>query len=189
MRRRQRPPRRLSCAAAAVLIRERSRRVLSIPRFPSKPDEHQSRQKRRRPLGLRLRIADVAARLPIPRTAPRATDRRPPRALRLFLRASRHAGAAGAGARPRPRRQLPWHRLSCRRRQARRNDRLSARTRAGDAGLSRNDARGLARRRSAADGAGAVLHGRPWSPPICRPARRSTEQLHFVRQGHGRSGT
>ena len=54
-----------------------------------------------------------------------------PGALRLFLRSSRHAGAAGPGARARSRRHVPRHRLSRRRRGACRNHRLFARARTG----------------------------------------------------------
>ena len=42
----------------------------------------------------------------------RPSDRAAPGALRLFLRASRHAGTAGPGARARSRRHVPRHRLS-----------------------------------------------------------------------------
>ena len=87
-----------------------SRRALSTPRMP--PCKWQNdRAQRRGPLGFRLRVADVAAGLRLPGAAPRPAGRRPPRALRLFLRAPRHAGKARPGARPRPRRQLPRHRL------------------------------------------------------------------------------
>src|SRR5262249_12903580 len=48
---------------------------------------------RRRPLGVRLWLADVAAGLRLPRAGRGQADRRPPRALRLLVRASRHAGA------------------------------------------------------------------------------------------------
>ena len=84
------------------------------------PDEHKNRSKQRGSVGFRLRLADVAAGLRLPRAPPGAPGRRPPGALRLFLRASRHAVEARAGARPRPRRQLPRHRLPGGRRQAQR---------------------------------------------------------------------
>src|SRR5882724_8698327 len=47
------------------------------------------RSGRRRPLGLRLWLADVAAGLSLSRTGRSAADRRPSGAVRLFLRASR----------------------------------------------------------------------------------------------------
>src|SRR4029453_8517067 len=53
----------------------------------------------RRPLGVRLRLPDVAPGLRIHRTGAGTADRRTPRALRLFLRPSRHAGKARPGAR------------------------------------------------------------------------------------------
>ena len=105
----------------------------------------------------------------LPRAAQRPPGRRPPGALRLFFRPSRHAGEARPGARSRPRRQLPRHRLPGGGRQARGHDRLFARARAGHHGLSRGRARGLARRRSAAERARALLRGRPRPPAICRP--------------------
>src|SRR6478736_323591 len=53
----------------------------------------------RRPLGVRLRLADVASGLRIRRAGRSAADRRTSRTLRLFLRPSRHAGKTRAGAR------------------------------------------------------------------------------------------
>ena len=83
---------------------------------------------------------------------------------------------------PRPRRQLPRHRLPGRRRQARRDDRLSARARAGDAGLSRGHARGLARRRPAAD---ACTRSATWSTAATgnMPAGSSGEAIAFRAAG------
>ena len=139
-------------------------------------------------LGLRLRIADVAAGLRLPRAAPRPAGRRPPRAMRLFLRASRHAGEARPGARARPRRQLPRHRLPGRGRQARRNHRLSARARTGDAwSIAKPGARsGSTTTRSSSVQALCYMVDRGHRQYAGRLP--SPKQLHFVRQGHGRSG-
>ena len=98
-------------------------------------------------------------------------DRGASGALRLFLRPPRHAGAAGPGARPRPRRHLPRHRLS--RAAAAERTSTIAYLRAREQvtiGLSRMHAPDLARARAAAAGAGALLHGRPQPCAICRPA-------------------
>ena len=60
-------------------------------------------------------------------------------------------------------------------------------SRAGHHGLSGNEAGGSGWRTSASPGAGALLHRRPRPRAICRPA--DVEQsVHYVRQGHGRSG-
>src|SRR5439155_15336720 len=53
----------------------------------------------RRPLGVRLWLANVAAGLRVHRAGPGAADRRAPRALRLFVRSSRDAGKARPRAR------------------------------------------------------------------------------------------
>ena len=66
----------------------------------------------RRPLGVRLRLADVAARFSLRRAGRGAAHRGASGALRLFLRPSRDARAARSGARPRPRWDLSRHRLS-----------------------------------------------------------------------------
>ena len=70
-----------------------------------------SRARRRRPLGVRLRFADVAAGFSLRGARRGAAPGRASGALRLFLRPSRDARAAGSGARPRPRRGLSRHRL------------------------------------------------------------------------------
>src|SRR6266849_8223134 len=54
---------------------------------------------RYRPVGVRLRLADVAAGLRLHRAGPGAADRRAPRALRLFVRSPRHPGKARPGTR------------------------------------------------------------------------------------------
>src|ERR1035437_6644857 len=138
-----------------------SRRALSTAWSKSSPDEHKIRSKRRGPVGFRLWIADVAAGIRFPGAAQRPPGGRPPGALRLFLRPSRHAGTPRPGARPRPRRQLPRHRLSGGGGQARGHDRLFARARAGHQCLSRSLALGLARRRPAAERPRARLYGGP----------------------------
>src|ERR1019366_145262 len=151
-----------------------SRRALSTAWSKSSPDEHKIRSKRRGPVGFRLWIADVAAGIRFPGAAQRPPGGRPPGALRLFLRPSRHAGTPRPGARPRPRRQLPRHRLSGGGGQARGHDRLFARARAGHQCLSRSLALGLARRRPAAERTRARLYGGPRPPAICRPPPATT---------------
>ena len=94
----------------------------------------------RRPVGVRLWLPDLAAGLRIRRAGPGAPDRRPSGAVRVLARASRHAGAARAGARARFRRRLPRGRLSGGGEAARRDGRLSARARAGDQRLPRDRA-------------------------------------------------
>src|ERR1041385_5794876 len=66
-------------------------------------------RRQRRALGVRLWLADVAARVLIYRAGAGAGDRRASRAVRLFVRPPRHAGKARACARARPRRRLPGH--------------------------------------------------------------------------------
>src|SRR5260370_7619457 len=61
----------------------------------------------RRPLGVRLWLADLAAPLRVYRTSPGAADRRAPRALRLFVRSSRAAGKTPAPPLLPPPRRLP----------------------------------------------------------------------------------
>ena len=58
-------------------------------------------------MGVRLRLADLAAGFSLSRAPRSPAHRRASRALRLFLGASRHARPAGPRARPRPRRHLP----------------------------------------------------------------------------------
>src|SRR6266540_5058365 len=55
------------------------------------PDGPAFRSCERRPLGVRLRLADMAAGLRASGARSRPPDRSPPRALRLFLRPPRHA--------------------------------------------------------------------------------------------------
>src|SRR5262249_46040678 len=87
----------------------------------------ESRARDRRPLGVRLWLADVAAGLSVCRAGRGATRRRASGALRLFFRPPRDAGAARPRARPRPRRDLSWHRLSRDRDPPPQDHRLSAR--------------------------------------------------------------
>src|SRR5260370_17136851 len=61
----------------------------------------------RRPLGVRLRLVDVAARLRLHRAGPGAAVRRAPPAMRLFLRPSRGARKAQPSAPARPPPPLP----------------------------------------------------------------------------------
>src|ERR1035441_6135989 len=75
---------RTDCLATSGLLRERRRRALSTTWSISYHNEQKNRSKRRRPVGLRLRIADVAARIYLPGTAPCPPGGRPPGALRLF---------------------------------------------------------------------------------------------------------
>jgi hypothetical protein len=95
------------------------------------------RSRRRRPLGVRLWIADVATRLRLSRPDRSAVDRRASRVVRLLVRAPWHAGKAGPCAGARSRRRLPRHRVPGCGRQAGRDRGLSACARAGDHGLSR----------------------------------------------------
>src|SRR5581483_2318826 len=97
------------------------------------PPSHAAEHRASEPgsVGFRLRLADLAPGLRLPRTRARAADRRAPRAVRVLACPSRDAGATGAGARARLRRRLPWRRLPRRRQEPRRDDRLFARARAG----------------------------------------------------------
>src|SRR5690349_9384196 len=79
-------------------------------------------------LGLWLWLADVAPRLRPYRGGAGAASWRASGALRLFLGASGNAREAGTGARTRPRRFLPRHRLPGRGGEARIGHRLSAGT-------------------------------------------------------------
>ena len=130
-----------------------------------------ARSRRPGPLGVRLWLADVAAGIRLRRAGTGPSDRRPPRAVRLFLRPSRHAGEAGPGPRARSRRRLSRHRLPCRRRPARCHHRLSARPRADHQRLSRGDAIGVAERRSPQQHHGIDLCRQSRPRPVCRPAR------------------
>ena len=114
----------------------------------------------RRPLGVRLWLADVAAGLRIRRTGAGPADRRAPRALRLFLCPSRHPGKARPRARARSRRRLPRHRVPGRGTEPRRHRRLFARARTGHVGLPRGEALGVAGERGAAARQRAGLCGR-----------------------------
>ena len=67
---------------------------------------------RSRSVGVRLRIADVAAGLRLRGSAPRARDRLSPLLLHLLRASPRHARASGHGAGARPRRRLRGHRVS-----------------------------------------------------------------------------
>ena len=94
----------------------------------------------------------------------------------------------GPGSGPRPRRHVPRHRLSRRRRQARQDHRLSARPRAGHhASISKRCGGSSSRTRR-----GARCGRSPTSSTAATcnmPAGSSVEQsVHYVRQGHGRSG-
>ena len=68
-------------------------------------------RRRARPVGVRLRLADVAAGLRLRGGAARAPHRLPALLLHLLGAPSRHAGAAGPGAGARPRRRLRGDRL------------------------------------------------------------------------------
>ena len=157
---------------------------------PDRPVRHgpRSRTCHRRPLGVRLWLADVAARLRFPRARRGPPDRRPPGAVRLFVRSPRHARAARPRARSRPRRRLPRHRVSGGGRRP---------------GQDRSPicARASRRPASIANACAAVwLKGEPARqvPALCYVVDRShvqyagrlplAEQLHYVRQGHGQSG-
>ena len=95
-----------------------------------------------RSVGVRLRIADVAAGFRLRGGAARPPDRLPPLLLHLLRAPSRHARAARHGAGARPRRRLRGHRLSRRGRATRRDHRLSALARAGQRRLSRGASAG-----------------------------------------------
>src|SRR3954471_15258033 len=129
------------------------------------------RTSRRGPLGFRLWLADLAARIRLSRMPTGAADRRASRAVRVQPRAPRHAGAAGTGAWARFGWRLPRGRVSDRGKAARRGDRLSARARAGDAGLSRNAALSDATRAAGAARDRARLHDRPRTRAVRRAAR------------------
>ena len=131
------------------------------------------RSRRRRPLGVRLWLPDLAAGLRLRRARGSAAGRSTPGIVRLFVRPSRHAGAARVGAGARPGRRLPRHGVSCRGRQTCRDRRVSAGPRAGHHGLPRERTLRLAAERSRAADFGALLRGRPRARTICRAARRS----------------
>ena len=109
-------------------------------------------------LGVRLRLLDVEPGDRVRRGAAGLSPRLPPQLLPLFARLSRHAAASGAGARARPRRVVPRHRLSPAPRPGRRDARPDLGPRDDRAGLS--DAPGRS-----ADAAGrcsgACLHRTP----------------------------
>src|SRR5258707_8865993 len=133
-----------------------SRLARSAAFFDITPHGSESRPRDRRPLGVRIWLADVAAPLSVFPARRGEARRRASGALRLFLRPPRDARAAGSRARPRPRWNLSRHRLSRDRGQPRRHHRLSARARASDLGLSRMRAPDLAQARVRAAGGGRV---------------------------------
>src|SRR5471030_2829147 len=69
-------PEKLLLIAVALNASENPVRIGTVPRRPIP----------RRPVGVRLRFADVAAGLRVHRRGAGAADRRAPRALRLFIR-------------------------------------------------------------------------------------------------------
>ena len=117
-----------------------------------------------------------------------AAHRRAPRALRLFLRPPRHAGTAGPGARPRSRRHLPRHRLS----------RGAAKRAETVAYLRAREQVTTVYRETHAAGSGSRASRERQVRALCYMVDRShvqyagrltlEQQLHHVRQGHGRSG-
>ena len=150
-------------------------------------DESHRCARKRRPLGVRLRFADVASRLRLSRARAGAAHRLAPGAVRLFVRPSRHAGAAGARARARSRRHVPRHRLPRRRRGARQNVAyLRAREQVTTVYLETMRRIELKRKRGGrcarcASSSTAATRNMPGGS-------RSRECVHHVRQGHGRSG-
>ena len=157
------------CARRKGLLRQPNCRSPVNALTPPHATGHRTRA--RRPLGVRLRLADLAAGLRLSRKPARAADRRAPGAMRVLARPSRHAGAAGPRARARSRRRLPRRRLPGGEEKARRGDRVSARTRAGHQRLSRGDAERHPARRQGTARLGALLHDRPRARAICRAAR------------------
>ena len=137
-------------------------------------------------LGVRLRLAHVAAGIRVPRAPPGAAPRRAPRALRLFPRASRHAPKSPGSCSPRPRRFLPRHRVPRRRARAS-YVAISTRARAGDQRLSGSsrpvDLLDAPQRRVTRS---AICRSLARALPACCRSRRN---LHLVRQGHGRSAS
>ena len=161
-------------------------RVNAPPAIP--PVMESTYEQQRRSLGVRLRLADVAAGLRVHRARPARLVGLAPRAVRLFLRPSRHAGKAGPGARPRPRRRLPRCRLPRRRgARARQPSPICASASRSPASTSKPMRQIISGRKSGAARACAGVLRRPRPRPICRPVELDT-QLHLVRQGHGRSG-
>src|SRR5262249_60294960 len=82
----------------------RWRLALGVAFFDITPHGPESRARHRRPLGVRLWLADVAAGLSVCRARRGATRRRASGALRLFFRPPRDARAARPRAPPPPRR-------------------------------------------------------------------------------------
>ena len=127
-----------------------------------------------RPLGVRLWLADVAAGFRIHRKGSGPADRRTPRALRLFLRPSRHAGKAGPRARARPRRRLPRHRLPRCGEAVRETPSPICASREQTTNVYREVTRSVWLENEArAAGQRADLRGRSQPCAICRPAARS----------------
>ena len=142
----------------------------------------------RGPLGVRLRLADLAAGLRIRRAAAGQHRRHASVAVHLFVRSSRHAGTARPRARPRFRRRLPRHRLS-----------------GGSeaSGRRRSTICAAASRPRRSTGSWCAASGSKAQPDrrveaLCYAVDRGhpqyagrlthERQLHIVRQGHGRSG-
>ncbi len=122
---------------------------------------------RRRSLGVRLWLPDVAPRFRLRRKRARLGSWLSPLPLHLFSRPSRHARASGPRSRPGPGRLLPGHGLSGRGAGPGTDDPLSARARAGHRRLSgKNRWRPVCGRRLRQR---ARLCRRPQPPPICRP--------------------
>ena len=171
-------------ATADALLSAVSRRSILRARMHRPPVSS-----RRRPLGLRLWLADLAAGLRLSRTRAGAAGRRAPRALRLLPRPSRHAGAArawcSASITAAPAAASPIG--SRRQRSATRRSPICARASRSPWSTARRVRSVWLDGSPAAARAGALLHGRPRPSAICRPAPLD-EQLHLVRQGHGRSG-
>ena len=125
----------------------------------------------KRPLGLRLRLADVAARLPLRRAPPAristaTTARCASSRTCIAARRMRRAWCSGSIAAARCRGIA--FRVAGERRGG--HDRVSARARAGHRRLSRAPCAGPARGRAA--GTRPDLRGRPAPSAICRPAAR-----------------
>ena len=123
-----------------------------------------------RPLGVRLRVADVAAGVRLRGGAARPPHRLPALLLHLLGASPRHGQASGHGAGSRPRRRVRGHRLSRGGGERRRDRALSAGARAGQRRLSRGACAGRADRGPAARGAGAHLHRRAGAPELRRTA-------------------
>src|SRR6266851_1103627 len=161
-----------------------SRLARSAAFFDITPHGSESRPRDRRPLGVRIWLADVAARLSVCRARRGEARRRASGALRLFLRPPRDARAAGSRARPRPRWNLSRHRLS-----RNRGDTIAyLRAREQVTSVYRECVRPIWLKRESERRVPALCYMVDRGHAQYAGRLSLEQQLHHVRQGHGQSG-